>query len=206
MNGARSDRELWDLALGHDGVAFGQLFDRHEKVVYNHCFRRTASWSEAEDLASIVWAQAWRRRKDVRFHDDSILPWLLTIANYCSRNLRRSQRRYRNLLAKLPPALSSDFTEDTASRLDDERLMAAVLAALAELRIVDQEVVALCDWAGMSYAEVSSALGIPVGTVRSRLSRAHNRLRKSIVTSPSGQAEMNTRSLRPHQQIQGEPR
>jgi RNA polymerase sigma-70 factor (ECF subfamily) len=73
------------------------------------------------------------------------LPWLLAVANNCLRNLRRSQRRHRNFLSKLPPSTLGDFADDVASRLDDERRMAQVLLALSVLREQDQEVIALCD-------------------------------------------------------------
>ncbi len=183
MSDDPTDLELWQRAAAHDGAAFGQLFERHSRAVYNHCFRRTASWSSAEDLTSIVWAEAWRRRKDVRLHGESILPWLLAVANNCLRNFQRSQRRYKNFLAKLPPATINDFAEETVSRLDDQRRMAEVLSALTGLRIEDQEVISLCDWAGLSYAEAATALGVPIGTVRSRRSRAHDRLRTTLSTS-----------------------
>src|ERR1035437_2177863 len=123
-----TDLELWERATKHDGAAFGQLFERHSKAIYNHCFRRTASWSSVEDLTSIVWAEVWRRRKDVRLHSESILPWLLIVVNNCLRNLQRSQRRHRNLLVELPHVEIVDFAEDSVDRLDDERRMARVLS------------------------------------------------------------------------------
>ncbi len=175
-----TDLELWERSAKHDGAAFGLLFERHSPAVYNHCFRRTASWSSAEDLTSIVWAEVWRRRKDVRLHSDSILPWLLAVANNCLRNFDRSQRRHHHFLAKLPPASTIEFSEDAAQRMDDERTMAEVLSALSGLRIEEQEIVALCDWAGLSYAEAATALSVPIGTVRSRLSRAHGHLRVTL--------------------------
>src|ERR1035437_9395143 len=152
MSEDSTDLELWQRTAQNDGAAFSLLFERHSQVVYNHCFRRTASWSFAEDLTSIVWIEVWRRRKDARLHSDSILPWLLAVANNCLRNYRRSQRRYRNFLIKLPPASTIDFAEETVSRLDDERRMAEILSVLADLRVEDQEVIALCNWAGLSYA------------------------------------------------------
>jgi DNA-directed RNA polymerase specialized sigma24 family protein len=60
-----SDRELWQLVGDGDSAAFGQFFDRHATAVYNHLFRRTANWSEAEDLTSAVFLLAWRRRGKV---------------------------------------------------------------------------------------------------------------------------------------------
>ncbi len=204
MNCTPSDRELWERIVEHDGVAFGELFDRHSQAIYNHCFRRTASWSSAEELTSIVWAEVWRRRKDVRLHTDSILPWLLAVANNCLRNLQRTQRRHRNLLAKLPQTVSIDFTDDAAARLDDERTMAAVLAAMSELRAEDQEVVALCDWAGFSYAESATALNIPIGTVRSRLSRAHDRLRKRLIVPQGDGPDLSGDALANNPHYEGE--
>lgn len=59
--GGTSDRELWARAVDGDREAFGQIFDRHGKTVYNYLFRRTADWSEAEDLTSTVFLHAWRR-------------------------------------------------------------------------------------------------------------------------------------------------
>jgi hypothetical protein len=105
------------------------LFERHSQAVYNHCFRRTASWSSAEDLASIVWSEVWRRRNDARLHSESILPWLLAVANNCLRSFQRSQRRHRKFLAKVRPVSANDFTEDAVGRLDDERRMTEVLSA-----------------------------------------------------------------------------
>jgi RNA polymerase sigma factor (sigma-70 family) len=106
------------------------------------------------------------------------------VANNCLHNFQRSQRRFRNFLIKLPPATMNDFAEETVARLDDERRMAQILSVLANLRIEDQEVIALCSWAGLSYAEAATALGVPIGTVRSRLSRAHGRLRATLASPP----------------------
>ncbi len=195
MSDVPSDVELWQRAAEHDGAAFGQLFERHSQAVYNHCFRRTASWSSAEDLTSIVWAEVWRRRKDVRLQGESVLPWLLAVSNNCLRNFQRSQHRYQNFLAKLPPATIDDFAEETIGRLDDERRMAEVLSVLSVLRIEDQEVIALCDWAELTYAETATALGIPIGTVRSRLSRAHDRLRTTLSTSIDDDTSLTIKPL-----------
>ena len=179
------DSELWRRARDHDGTAFGELFERHSTAVYNHCFRRTASWSTAQDLTSVVFLDAWRRRKDVRLHGDSILPWLLVTANNATRNANRSIRRYQRLLVKLPPATSQLGSEEEAgNRVDDERSMALILDKVNSLRVEEREIIALCDWTDLSYAEAATALGVPVGTVRSRLSRAHQHLRKLIDDDP----------------------
>ena len=135
----------------------------------------------AEELTSVVFLEAWRHRQSVRLDTDSILPWLLAVANNVIRNANRSLRRHQRLLAKLPrPLQADDFGDDAAGRLDDEREMGHVLSLLEALRAEEQEVVALCDWAGLSYTQAATALDVPVGTVRSRLSRAHEHLRARL--------------------------
>jgi DNA-directed RNA polymerase specialized sigma24 family protein len=71
-----SDRELWARAVAGDADAFGSLFERHARAVYNFAFRRTASWALAEDLTSEVFLLAWRRRGAVVFttDDERVLP------------------------------------------------------------------------------------------------------------------------------------
>jgi RNA polymerase sigma factor (sigma-70 family) len=174
-----TDGELWRSAAKGDPSAFGALFERHADAVYNHCFRRTGSWEAAEDLASVVFLEAWRRRRDVALSGESILPWLLAVANNVVHNRDRSLRRHRRLLAKLPPAVvAPDPAEEAASRVDDERAMRRVLEVFTRLLPDEQDVLALCVWAGLSYSDAAVALGIPVGTVRSRLSRAREHLRR----------------------------
>ena len=173
----RSDIELWDLAVAGDPAGFGALFERHARSVYNHCFRRTASWADAEELTSAVFVEAWRRRRDVRPIGESARPWLLGVANNLLRNHRRSLRRHRAALARLPgPSPEADPADDVAGRLADERQMRRVLALVEQLPRRDQEVLALCAWSELTYLEAATVLDVPVGTVRSRLARARARL------------------------------
>ena len=135
----------------------------------------------AEDLTSVVFAEAWRKRKDVRLSGESVLPWLLAVANNATRNAERSLRRHRRLLASLPsPEPVPDVADDAASRADSERDMRALRAVIEGLVPPEREVLELCDWAGLSYAEAASALRVPVGTVRSRLSRARRHVRDCV--------------------------
>jgi RNA polymerase sigma-70 factor (ECF subfamily) len=177
---ALSDGQLWARAANQrDGEAFGQLFERHANAVYAHCFRRTGSWSAAEDLTSVVFLEAWRKRRDVRLTGESVLPWLLAVANNATRNAERSIRRHQRLLARLPSAETvPDVADDAAKRADEEHAMRLILAGLRSLTEPEREVLALCDWAGLTYAEAAAALGVPPGTVRSRLARARQHLRE----------------------------
>lgn len=173
------DSVLWKQAASGDPSAFGVLFERHSGAVYTHCFRRTGSWTAAEDLVSVVFLEAWRKRSEVSLSGESILPWLLAVANNVVRNRDRSVRRHRRLLAKLPPAVvAPDPADEAAAKVDDERAMQRVLEVFNRLLPDEQDVLGLCVWAGLSYADAAVALGVPVGTVRSRLSRAREHLRR----------------------------
>ena len=181
----KTDRELLRQA---DPEAFGTLFERHGRAVYNHCFRRTAEWATAEDLTSVVFLEAWRKRNEVRLHGDSLLPWLYGVATNVLRNRTRSLRRYRSVLARMPVEQEADFADDAGERIDDERQVRRVLAAFRLLPKRDQDVLALCVWSGLTYEEAAVALDLPTGTVRSRLSRARRRLRDDCELSPQKEA------------------
>jgi RNA polymerase sigma-70 factor, ECF subfamily len=173
-----TDAALWQRAVAGETAAFGTLFERHARTVYNYCFRRTGSWSEAEELAAIVFLEAWRRHGDLRLDREEALPWLLGVANNVLRNSWRSQRRYRAALERLPRECGEDFAAEVDARLDDERQMRTVLRAFEKLPLADQDVLALCVWEELTYEQAASTLDMPVGTVRSRLSRARARLRE----------------------------
>jgi RNA polymerase sigma factor (sigma-70 family) len=181
-----ADTELWALAADQqNGAAFGEIFQRHSAAVYAHCFRRTGQWTVAEDLTSVVFLEAWRRRREVRFAAGSVLPWLLAVANNAASNSQRAMRRHEGLLARLPaPDPEPDPADDAARRVDQERAIEPLLAALASLRRAERDVLTLCDWSGLSYAEAATALGIPIGTVRSRLARARRQMRQAVSAGP----------------------
>jgi RNA polymerase sigma factor (sigma-70 family) len=180
---AVGDQELWGRAVAGDAGAFGLLFERHARAVYNLCFRRTGNWAVAEDLTSEVFLLAWRRRREVVFTTEggSVLPWLLGVAVNLARNRHRSDRRAVAAVARLDAGASeADFSDDLVGRLADERQMADVLAVIERLPDQEQEVLALCAWSDLSYEDCALALGVPVGTVRSRLSRARAHLRELL--------------------------
>ncbi|MFE1856833.1 RNA polymerase sigma factor [Streptomyces sp. NPDC059489] len=162
-----------------DSSAFAELFDGCARAVYNHAFRLTADWSTAEDVTAATFMEAWRLRDRVDPEGGSLRPWLLGIATNTARNQYRSNRRYRAAASAAAAAELSvpDHAEEVAERVDDRRRLAQALSALASLRRTEREVVALCLGEGLDYEAAAEALGIPVGTVASRLSRARKKLR-----------------------------
>jgi RNA polymerase sigma factor (sigma-70 family) len=184
--GQPDDGELWSAVGRGDADSFGLLFERHGRRIYNYCFRRTGNWTRAEDLTSVVFLECWRRR-EVSLEGDKVLPWLLGVATNVCRNQRRSLARHQAALKRLPrPESTSDFADDILERLEDEQRMHAVLSVCSRLPRREQDVLALCLWAGLSYEDAAAALRIPVGTVRSRLARARRRLRRELGEEGAG--------------------
>ncbi|GHG23933.1 RNA polymerase sigma factor [Streptomyces hydrogenans] len=180
-----------------DPPAFAALFDSYARSVYNHAFRLTGDWSVAEDVMAATFMEAWRLRAKVDPEGGSLRPWLLGIATNVARNHCRSNRRYRAAAAayaEAGPAEASvpDHASEVAGRIDDRRRIAATLRALGALRRTEREVLVLCLWEGLAYTEAAQALGLPVGTVRSRLSRARAKLR----TAAEGELAREIREIR----------
>jgi RNA polymerase sigma factor (sigma-70 family) len=172
------DSTLWARARAGDASAFESLFERHAKAIYNYCFRRVGDWAAAEDLLSVVFLEAWRRR-DRELPAGKVRPWLYGIATNVVRNRRRAERRYAAALRRMPaPQPEPDFSDLATAHMDDERQMRQALVLLSRLPRRQQDVFVLCGWSGVSYEDASLALGIPIGTVRSRLARARRRLRE----------------------------
>ena len=169
--------QLRARARAGDADAFSALFDSCAKAVYNHAFRLTGDWSAAEDVMAQTFLEAWRTREGIRPEGGSLRPWLLGIATNLARGHRRAAKRHATTLLRLGvPPDTPDFSDDVAGRLDDAGRIAALHRALSRLRPEEFEVLALCAWSDLSYQETADALGIPVGTVRSRLSRVRAKL------------------------------
>ena len=167
-----SDESLWQASARGDQQAFSELYERHARTIYNYLFRRLADWSEAEDLTAVVFLEAFRRRREVVVVEGKLLPWLYGIATNVLRNRRRALWRHRHLVEELAAQPDESVTPDVAARAEATAEMRAVLKRIAQLPRLHQDVIALCVWSGLSYEEAAVALGLPVGTVRSRLSRA----------------------------------
>ncbi|WP_106976546.1 RNA polymerase sigma factor [Streptomyces sp. NRRL B-24484] len=165
------------LRAGHQN-AFGEIFDDHADALYGYALRTLGDWAAAEDVVSLTFLEAWRLRAKLLEEGDSVRPWLFGIAANVLRNTARAARRHRAAMARLPEREAvPDFTDELVGRLDDAAQLAATRRALAGLRRAEREVFTLCVWSGLDYAAAAEALGVPVGTVRSRLSRARTRLR-----------------------------
>jgi RNA polymerase sigma factor (sigma-70 family) len=160
-----------------DTALFEQLFREHSTAIFRFCLRRTGDPVAADDHRSKVFLEAWRRREEVDLATREALPWLYAVAVNVMRNQARSNRRRQAAVLRLPLLdAEQDKTEDIAERIDASERARAALEQVKELSRGEREVVLLCLASEMSYRAAAGALGLPIGTVRSRLSRARTRL------------------------------
>jgi len=186
MSNSESDDAEWRLALQGDGEAFARVFDRHHHRVYRHSLALVSRTEDAQDVVGITFFEAWRKRASVRFVDGSLLPWLLLTASYSARNVSRSSRRYRDLLAKVPPA-------ETVAGPDELVDDGEAVQALRHLSAQHRDVVTLCVLEGLTEMEAAEVLRLPVGTVKSRLHRAKKALAKLLdIPALTPELEMST--------------
>jgi RNA polymerase sigma factor (sigma-70 family) len=165
---------------------FGVIFERYFAQIHQYLVRRVGA-KIADDLAAEVFVVAFAQRQRYDLARDCARPWLYGIAtNLAGSHRRQEQRRYR-ALARVDARLVSPSDEDViADRVSASAAGPALAGALAALDRGDRDVLLLVALADLSYAEVAESLGIPYGTVCSRLSRARRQLREVLgVASPA---------------------
>jgi RNA polymerase sigma-70 factor (ECF subfamily) len=150
--------------------AFASIFDRHFDAVHGYARRRLGR-SLAEEIASETFIRAFDRRASFDRSRVDARPWLFGIAaNLMRRHWRTEQRRLHAL-----QRLESSGAEESSPH---ER--ADIVAALDALPAREREALLLYALVDLSYDEIAEALDVPIGTVRSRLSRARDRIRKRL--------------------------
>lgn len=163
-----------------DREEFGAAFDAHAQDVYRFCARRCGDRDRAEDLMSVVFLEAWRARDRAVIVDGTLRPWLLGIAGNVLRNSNRSMRRHRAALSRYHATterlVEPDHADRSIAAVDADRNRQLLQAAFGCLSAKDREVADLCLLEGLSPAAAAVALDLPVGTVKSRLAHARDRL------------------------------
>ncbi len=162
-----------------NGARFGEIFDRHFAEINRYLARRVES-AVADEIASEVFVIAFRSRGAYAPAVADARPWLFGIAANLVRRHWRTERRRLRAYARTGVDPMRDDADDVDRRLDALAAGPDLAAALASLRPGEREVLLLFAWADLGYEEIAAALGIPVGTVRSRLSRARTRVRELL--------------------------
>jgi RNA polymerase sigma-70 factor (ECF subfamily) len=179
------EQELVEQARGGDARAYETLVRRYQDLAFRTAFVIAGGSADAEDAAQEGFVKAWYALP--RFRAGSpFRPWLLAIVANEARNRRRSGRRQDDLALRVAedrPSGDAAPSPEAAALATEQRQL--LLAAMGRLGETDRQVIACRYFLELSEAEMAAALGCRPGTVKSRLSRALDRLR-AVLAEPGG--------------------
>ncbi|WP_067483977.1 RNA polymerase sigma factor [Actinomadura hibisca] len=173
------DAEL--ISRSHaDPEAFAELFDRYAPMLYRYVSRRLGP-EVAEDLVGETFLVAFGKRGKYDLAHPDARPWLFGIVTkLVARHHRSEAARYRALRRSPVDGAVESPADAVAAMVTASAVRPLLAEALAALPRRDRDVLLLVAWGDLSYEEVGQALGIPVGTVRSRLHRARRKVRAAL--------------------------
>jgi RNA polymerase sigma-70 factor (ECF subfamily) len=155
---------------------FAVVYDRHAGVVFRFLVRRVGR-EAADELLGETFRVAFERRGTFDCTRESARPWLYGIATNLLAKHRRTEARRLRAMERLALAHGDDGMADAvADALDARQTVGRVLDAITALPDGERDALLLFVWEELDYEDIAAALGIPVGTVRSRLHRARARL------------------------------
>jgi RNA polymerase sigma-70 factor (ECF subfamily) len=173
----RSDEELMEAIGAGDEAALGALYDRFGRVAYGVALRILRDRSLAEDAVQEAFLAIWRSADSYRRERATPSTWLLTLVHRRAVDLvRREDRRRADPLEESPEAVADDVPEAAAVRAD----RIAVQAALRSLPADQRQALELAYYGGYTQSELAERLGVPLGTVKSRMFAGLNRLRELV--------------------------
>lgn len=169
-----SDEELLARVARGDEGALAELYDRFARVAYGLAVRVLRDPALAEDAVQDAFLAVWRTAVSFDPRRGSASTWLLTLVHRRAVDLvRREERRRTDTLDELPVA-GGDATDETAAIREQRR---KVQTALVQLAPEQREALELAYYGGLSQSELAERLGIPLGTVKSRMFAGLGRLR-----------------------------
>jgi RNA polymerase sigma-70 factor (ECF subfamily) len=172
---------------------FTVLFRRHAPHIQRYVVRRLGP-DAADDIVAETFLLAFRQRDRYDAARADARPWLYGIATHLIGRHRRAEiRLYRALARTGADPVTEPFTDRVDDRVSAGHASRQLAVALARLSAELRDTLLLAAWSNLSYEEIAAALGVPVGTVRSRLSRARGKLRQSL-----GDADPSALAEEPH--------
>lgn len=169
---------LHRIALRGDAEAFRTLFQAYAPRVKSYMMRQGADPNTAEELAQETLLMVWRKAALYSGEKGSATTWIYTIA----RNLRIDRLRREVPWQELPEGHDEEPSDETPpdEAVSDRERQVRVQAALATLPADQNEVVSLSYLEGLSHSEIAERLGVPLGTVKSRMRLAYQKIREAV--------------------------
>ncbi|MFD7499325.1 RNA polymerase sigma factor [Streptomyces sp. NPDC059832] len=164
--------------------AFAVLFDRYADDIHRYAARRLGA-DVADDLMAETFVIAFQRRRRYDLSRAQARPWLYGIVTNLVGEHRRAEARHLRALARVAAGVPDEgggepMAERVADRVTAESARSALAGCIAKLPPRYRDVLLVIAWGDLDYVEAAEALGVPVGTVRSRLHRARRRLRDAL--------------------------
>ncbi|WP_308168796.1 RNA polymerase sigma factor [Nonomuraea sp. NEAU-A123] len=163
-----------------DPERFAEVFDRHAAVLHRYVVRRLGP-DHAEDVVAEAFTRAFEKRHKYAFDRTDALPWLYGIATNIIGSHRRAEvRGYRALARTGEDPVAAAFDDQVVAQVTASATRERLAAALAKLGRGERDVLLLIAWGDLTYEETAQALDVPVGTVRSRLSRSRRKIVQAL--------------------------
>lgn len=193
------EQAMWRVQMQDDAEAFAELMRRWERPIQNLCTRMTGDAHRGEDLAQETFLRIYARRKDYQSSSKfSTYLWRVAL-NLCHDELRKLKRRRESSLDNMESLEALEQLQDTApaspTLMEAQERAAEVRDALQQLAGPYRAVVVLRHYEDLKFREIADVLGIPEGTVKSRMAEAMSQLGKILQTAASAEQTANERML-----------
>lgn len=187
------DHRLVRDALAGQSAAFGELVRRHQDRLFNSVLRIVGKPDDAADIVQEAFINAWQSLPNFHGHAE-FSTWLYRIAYNATISWQRKQRPMISILAHrngTTPIEPADQRRDAAPGdvLDRVEEAAILQASLLQLSVEHRQVLVLKDFEGLKYEQIADILGVPIGTVRSRLHRARLELHARVLEKSGASVE-----------------
>jgi RNA polymerase sigma-70 factor (ECF subfamily) len=180
-----SDDAVLALLARSDDSALAELYDRYGGPAYRLALRILRDATLAQDAVQDAFLTAWRTAPSFDPRRGAVSSWLLTLVHRRAVDVVRREDRRRALPLDDAPVAAGDATDETA---ETRELRRDVQAALGRLTQLEREALELAYYGGLSQSEIAAKLGVPLGTVKSRMFAGLARLRDELGATGSGSA------------------
>lgn len=183
-----ADDNLVERLKNRDEAAFAELVGKYERFVFNTALQSVKNYDDASDISQEVFVKVYRSIGGFK-GNSTVSTWLYRITVNVCIDFSRKNKLYKNTTAieteddegeryEIP---LPDYTYNPELKLENKELSAALQKAVNSLPSGSKEIIIMRDINGMTYNEIAEALGIELGTVRSRLARARIKLRNKLL-------------------------
>jgi RNA polymerase sigma-70 factor (ECF subfamily) len=174
-----NDIDLLKAVAAKNDAALGQLYDRYRLILFGVLMRILNNREEAEDVLQEVFLQVWRRAVDFDENRGRPFTWLVTLARSRGIDRLRSLASRERVAVAGASEMPDEVSDAAADAIRSERV-GAVNSALADLPEDQRKPLVLAYFDGLTQSEIATKLGVPLGTVKTRMRTAMIKLRESF--------------------------